>query len=109
MIRVRIRHYALLAGGWSALATGLLILPIPVPLPVPVAMPLMLVGTAILSTHSRNFRHGLLFARHRYGWLSRSVETVETRAPERVRKIIRRTRPDLIERHARRRAARAPA
>jgi hypothetical protein len=97
----------LLAGGWSAFALGLLILPIPVPLPLPVAMPLMLVGTAILTAHSRTFRHSVQFARYRYGWLSRSVENMGQRLPGSVRRTIHRTRPDLIERLARRQAGRA--
>lgn len=107
MRQVRIRHYVLLASGWTALATGLVILPVPVPLPVPVAIPLAFAGMAILSVHSRSFRHGMQYARHRYGWLSRGFESASARAPESVRRMIRRTRPDLIDRHARRRAARA--
>ena len=107
--RVKLRHYVLLTGGWTALGAGLLILPIPVPLPVPVAGILMLAGTAILSTHSRRFRHGVQYARHRYGWLSRTFETVSVRAPGSVKRMVHRTRPDLIERHARRHAHRQTA
>lgn len=105
--RVKLRHYVLLTGGWTALGSGLLILPIPVPLPVPVAGILMLTGTAILSVHSRRFRHGIQYARYRYGWLSRTVETVSVRAPNSVKRMVHRTRPDLVARYARRRAARA--
>ena len=89
------------------LGTGIALLPLPFPMPVPIAFVLMLTGTAILTAHSRRFRHGVQFARHRYGWLSKSVETMGTRAPAGVRKALRRTRPALIERHARRRTARA--
>ncbi len=75
-------------------------------MPFPVAGVLLLDGAAILTSHSRRFRHGLQYARYRYGWLSRSVETVAVRSPQSVRRMVRRTRPDLIERHARRQAAR---
>lgn len=105
--RMKLRHFVLLTGGWTALAAGLVILPVPVPLPVPVAGMLVLAGTAILSVHSRRFRHSLQYARYRYGWLSRTFETVSSRAPTGVRRIVRRTRPDLVARHARRQAARA--
>lgn len=101
------RHLFLLTSGWIVLAAGFLLLPIPVPMPFPVAAVLMLAGAAILTAHSRRFRHGIRYARHRYGWLSRGMETVSARAPERVQRIVRRTRPDLIDRHARRRASRA--
>jgi len=107
MKRTRVRHIFLLTSGWSALAAGLVLLPVPVPMPVPVAVLLVLAGTAMLSAHSRRFRHGVRYARYRYGWLSKSFEAVGTRAPESVQKVLRRTRPDTIVRHARRRAARA--
>lgn len=107
MSKTRVRHYFLLTSGWSVLAAGLLILPIPLPMPVPIAFLLMLAGTAILSGHSRRFRHALQYARYRYGWLSNTVETVSRRAPEGVQKMVRRTRPDPVARHARRRAMRA--
>jgi hypothetical protein len=106
MSRMRLRHYVLLTGGWAALGSGALLLPLPVPMPFPVAGVLLLTGAAILTSHSRRFRHGLQYARYRYGWLSRSVETVAVRSPQSVRRMVRRTRPDLIERHVRRRAAR---
>ena len=106
MKRTKVKHFFLLTSGWTVLVAGLLILPIPVPLPFPAAAVLLLIGTAILSAHSRSFRHAVQYARHRYRWLSRSFETFGTRAPESVRKMVRRTRPDLIARHARRRAAR---
>lgn len=107
MYRAKMRHLFLLTSGWTVLAAGFLLLPVPVPMPFPVAAVLMLAGAAILTAHSRRFRNGARYARYRYGWLSRGIETVSARAPERLRKIVRRTRPDLIERHARRRATRA--
>lgn len=107
MYRAKMRHLFLLTSGWIVLAVGLLLLPVPVPMPFPVAAVLMLAGAAILTAHSRGFRHGARQLRHRYGWLSRGVDTVSARAPERVQKLVHRTRPDLIDRHARRRATRA--
>ena len=97
------RHIVILTSGWAALAAGFLLLPIPVPMPFPVAAVLMLIGAAILTAHSRRFRNGVRYARHRYGWLSRGMDSVSAKAPQRVQKIVRRTRPDLIERHTRRR------
>lgn len=102
----RTRHLFLLATGWAALLAGLLLLPLPVPMPFPVAAVLMFAGAAMLTPHSRRFRHGLQFARYRYGWLSKGLDHVGTRVPGRVQKIVRRTRPDLVARHVRRRAAR---
>ncbi len=109
MNRTRLQHYILLTTGWLVLGAGLLLLPLPVPMPFPVAALLLLTGTSILSSRSRRFRHGVQYARHRYGWLSRGFETIPARAPQSVRRMVHRTRPDLIERYARRRAGRAPA
>jgi hypothetical protein len=108
MSLTRLYHYLLLTGGWASLGSGLLILPLPVPMPIPVAGPLILIGAGILTHRSRRFRHMLRHARHRYGWLSRSVEHFAAYAPDGVRRTVRRTRPDLIERLARFRAAREP-
>lgn len=107
MYWARMRHLFLITSGWTVLAAGFVLLPIPVPMPVPVALPLMFLGAAILTTRSRSFRNGVRYARYRYGWLSRGMETFSARAPKSVQRIVRRTRPDLVARHARRRAARA--
>lgn len=101
MSRRKLNHYVLLTSGWAALGAGLLVLPVPVPLPFPLAATLLLGGASILSAHSRNFRHGIQFARHRYGWLSRMVDLFADHAPESVRRSVRRTRPDLVARHRR--------
>ncbi len=67
----------------------------------------MFAGAAMLTPHSRSFRHTLQFARYRYGWLSKGFEQVGMRVPARLQAVMRRTRPDLVARHTRRRAARA--
>lgn len=106
-MRRTLNHYALLTGGWASLAAGMLILPIPVPLPFPLAPTLLLTGSAILTVQSRSFRHGMQFARFRYRWLSRTVDVLAARAPARVRRLVNRTRPDLIVRRNRMRARHA--
>ena len=106
-VQRRLNHIVLLVGGWSAVTLGLLILPLPVPLPFPVAGTLLLGGGAMLTGHSRSFRHGVQFARYRYRWLSLSVERLQAYAPQSVRRTLYRTRPDLIERHQRMREGRA--
>lgn len=100
------RRVFLLSSGWTVLGIGLLLLPLPVPMPVPVAFVLMISGTTILSAQSRRFRHGVQYARHRYGWLSKSFEAFALRAPESMKQMVRRTRPGPIERYARLRASR---
>lgn len=100
-------HYLLLTAGWASFSTGLLILPIPVPLPVPVAAVLLLAGSAILTGQSRGFRNGLRYVRFRYTWLSRLLEMFSERAPRRLQRVMYRTRPDLMVRLERIRAARA--
>jgi hypothetical protein len=100
-------HYLLLIAGWTCLGAGLLMLPIPVPMPVPVAAIFLVGGVAILTSQSRGFRNGLRFARFRYAWLSRFLEQFSQRAPARLRRVMYRTRPDLVVRLERMRATRA--
>ena len=106
-MRTRIRHVFLLTSGWSVLAAGLIVLPIPVPMPIPVAFLLLFLGTAILSGHSRRFRHLVQHARYRSPWLSTSFESVGRLAPEGVKRMVHRTRPALVERYARLHGTRA--
>jgi len=107
MTRARLRQLLFLMMGWAALIVGLLILPLPVLLPFPVGVVLVLVGLAVLSAHSRMFRQFVRQARHRHLWLSRGFETFGARAPRSVKTMVHRTRPAVVERHARRQAARA--
>ena len=107
MRKSQANHYLLLIAGWTCLATGLLILPIPVPMPVPVAAVLLVGGVAILTSQSRGFRNALRFARFRHAWLSRLLDLFSQRAPARLQRVMYRTRPDLVVRLERIRAARA--
>lgn len=100
------RRVILLSCGWAVFGAGILLLPLPVPMPFPIAFVLMMFGTTILSAQSRRFRHGVQYARHRYVWLSKSFEAMGLRAPESVKKMVRRTHPGTIERYARLLAAR---
>ena len=91
--------------GWALVVTGLLLLPAPVPVPLIGVMPL-LIGLAILTTHSKSVRRRLQFLRHRFDWLSRTVERFAHRAPAIVKHMIRRTNPLAHVRLARMRSHR---
>ena len=103
----RLRQLLFVMTGWLILTLGLLLLSIPVPLPFPLSPVLMLIGGAVLSAHSRAFRHWLRLTRHRHLWLSRWFELFGAHAPRAVQVMVYRTRPALVDRYARRRAARA--
>ena len=106
---VRLRQLLFVMAGWLILTLGLLVLSIPVPLPFPLSPVLMLIGIAVLSAHSRAFRHWLRLTRHRHLWLSRWFDLFGEHAPRAVRTMVHRTRPALVERYDRRRSARAGA
>jgi hypothetical protein len=63
-------------------------------------MPL-LIGLAILTTHSKPVRRRLQFARHRFDWLSRAFDRFAHRGPAMVKAMIHRTRPHAVLRHER--------
>jgi len=91
--------------GWVLVAIGFVLLPAPVPVPLIGVMPI-LIGLAILTTHSKPVRRRLQYARHRFEWLSRTFERFAHRAPLMVKHMIRRTNPIAHVRLARMRAHR---
>ena len=99
----------IVSGGWVVFGLGVLLLPVPLPLPFPAGPILILVGSAILTPHSKTFRRGVQRLRHRFGWLSRAMDTLARRAPPNVQTMMERTRPIALERFARLRADRAQA
>ncbi|MBI3676664.1 MAG: hypothetical protein HY243_08615 [Proteobacteria bacterium] len=99
------RRVFLLIAGWGLVAIGIPLTFAPVPIPLIGVLPL-LIGLAILTTHSKVVRRALQFTRHRYGWISRALEKFGQRAPPGVKTMVRRTRPGAILRYARRRARR---
>jgi hypothetical protein len=96
----RLRKLFGLALGWSLLIAGALIMPLPVPIPFIGAVPLLL-GCAILTSHSRYFRRSLQGLRHRWAFLSRSLEHLATRGPHSVKAMIKRTNPHALARYLR--------
>ena len=94
-----------LALGWVLVVIGVVLLPAPVPVPLIGVMPI-LVGLAILTTHSKPVRRRLQYARHKFDWLSRTFERFAHRAPQMVKHMIRRTNPIAHVRLARMRAHR---
>jgi|SRR6185312_253315 len=86
--------------GWVLVVVGLILLPAPIPVPFIGMMPL-LIGLAILTTHSKNMRRRLQYIRHRFDWLSCRLDDFAHRVPEMVKSMIHRTRPHAIHRHAR--------
>ncbi|GEM_PF-1298445 len=95
------RKALFISAGWVVLATGTMILFVPLPLPFPVGPVLVLVGATVLTTHSKPFRRVVQVARHRYGWLDRSVEYFGRRSPRSVRAMVARTQPMAVGRYRR--------
>ena len=94
------RKFLLLACGWCLVVVGLVLTPAPVPIPLIGVLPL-LIGCAILTAHSKNFRRGLQRVRHRYAFVSHWLERSLHRFPLMVKVMIRRTRPHALYRRAR--------
>ena len=92
-----------MAVGWCLVAIGIVLTPAPVPIPLIGVLPL-LIGCAILTTHSKNFRRMMQRLRFRFGWISRWLDRFIHRAPLLVKVMIRRTRPLALLRQARIRA-----
>ncbi|MGB8363408.1 MAG: hypothetical protein WCE20_02615 [Rhizomicrobium sp.] len=101
------KKFLILAGGWIVTIVGGILTPIPLPLPFPLGIMMFLAGCAILTTHSKTFRRGVQYIRHHNAWLSRALETITHRAPNRVKEMVHRTRPRAHGRHARMRARHA--
>lgn len=89
--------------GWTLIVIGLVIMPMPVPIPL-IGFGPVLIGSAILSSHSKSFRRGLARLRLRFAWLSRRFDHFTERGPQAIRHMVRRTRPMVLMRHARMRA-----
>jgi hypothetical protein len=81
-------------------AVGLVLTPAPIPIPLIGVVPL-LVGCAILSANSKNFRRMLQRLRHRFAFMSRWLDGVRHRMPRDVKTMIRRTNPRALFRLAR--------
>jgi hypothetical protein len=135
-----VQKFLILAGGWILTVVGALLTPIPLPLPFPfpIGITMLLIGCAILTTHSKAFRRGVQYIRHRNAWLSRALEfitkhtsdivekmahsfthrrdskyrhgfaRIARRASAVMRKMVHRTRPHAHGRHERMRARREP-
>ncbi|MGC9954113.1 MAG: PGPGW domain-containing protein [Rhizomicrobium sp.] len=94
------RKFFLLTLGWLLAVAGLVLTLSPVPIPLIGVVPL-LVGCAILSTHSKRFRRALQRLRHRFAFVSRWLEGMRHRMPHDVKTMIRRTNPRALFRLAR--------
>ena len=94
------RKLSVLALGWFLLIGGLVIMPLPVPIPLIGAVP-MLLGCAILTSHSRYFRRGLQSLRHRSAFVSRSLEHLAHRGPRYAKAMVKRTNPHALARYLR--------
>ena len=86
------KKFLILAGGWFMTVIGAILTPIPMPLPFPfpIGITMLLVGCAILTTHSKPFRRGIQYIRHHKGWLSRGLEAVARHVPSVVEKTVHR-------------------
>ncbi|HWU26767.1 MAG TPA: hypothetical protein VN154_10235 [Rhizomicrobium sp.] len=82
----------ILTGGWVVTAVGAILTPIPMPLPFPfpIGITMFLVGCGILTTHSKTFRRGIQYVRHRNGWLSRGLEKIAGHAPGMMERVVQR-------------------
>ena len=94
------RKIILLIVGWFLVVVGLVLTPAPIPIPLIGIVPL-LVGCAILSANSKNFRRMLQRLRRRFAFMSRWLEDVRHRMPRDVKTMIRRTNPRALFRLAR--------
>ncbi len=94
------RKLVWMACGWCLVVIGIVLTPAPVPIPLIGVLPL-LIGCAILTTHSKSFRRAMQRLRHRFGWMSRWLEGMRHRAPHLVKTMIRRTNPHALFRLAR--------
>jgi hypothetical protein len=101
------KHILILTGGWLTFVSGVLLLPVPLPLPFPAGPVLVLIGCAILTTHSKWFRRGVQKLRFRFRWLCRTMDKLAHRSPPMVKSMVERTRPVALERQARVQAPRS--
>src|SRR5690606_29142263 len=81
----------MVALGWGIFVPGLVLTPLPPPFASGLSM--MLPGLVILVIYSPFVRRGLKRLRRRFHWLNMAVLAMEKRAPEKMRRILRTTRP----------------
>jgi|UPI0005EDA16F hypothetical protein len=81
----------MIALGWSLFVPGLVLTPLPPPFAFGLFM--MMPGLVILLIYSSSVRRTLRKARRRYHWLNISVIMLEKRAPGKMGRILRTTRP----------------
>ena len=86
------KKFLILAGGWFMTVVGLILTPIPMPLPFPfpIGITMLLVGCAVLTTHSKSFRRGIQYIRHHNGWLSRGLEWIARHTSEVIETVTHR-------------------
>jgi len=86
------KKFLILAGGWFMTVVGAILTPLPMPLPFPfpIGITMLLVGCAILTTHSKSFRRGIQYIRHHNGWLSRGLEWIARHTSEVIEKVTHR-------------------
>ncbi|HLG88239.1 MAG TPA: hypothetical protein VKZ79_13700 [Alphaproteobacteria bacterium] len=87
-----IRNLAVLAGGWTLIAAGLLSLP----LPAPCSAPVLALGGVVLSQRSMTFRRGVARVRSRAPRLSASLTRRCRKWPRPMRYVVLRTDPRRI-------------
>lgn len=92
--------YFMLAVGWVLTIVGIVVMPMPIPIPLIGALPLM-AGLAILIHYSRTMRRFVQRVRHRVRWISYMLEHFARRAPKKIGRILHRSHPAPLERHAR--------
>jgi hypothetical protein len=73
----------------------------PLPIPVPIGLVTFLAGCAILIANSKSSRRFVQYVRHRNDWFSRVADYATHRAPEKIRSVLHRTRPQSLRRHHR--------
>jgi hypothetical protein len=90
----------MLALGWVLLVVGIVVTPMPIPIPLIGILPMM-AGLALLIHYSRSMRRIIQRVRHRVRWISYMLEHFAHRAPKKIARILHRSHPASIERHAR--------
>lgn len=65
-------------------------IPMPLPFPFPIGISMLLIGCAILTTHSKTFRRAVQYIRHHNRWLSRGLEFVAKHTSDLVEKTAHR-------------------
>lgn len=96
----QLRKYFMLTLGWFLTILGIVLTPMPIPIPLIGILPFM-AGLALLIHYSRNMRRFIQRVRHRVRWLSYMLEHFAHRAPKKIARILHRSHPAPIERHAR--------